>query len=223
MPTCTTSRFDRHDPKNWERGFRWQRGSRGTNQRRSRKIQSEISCIRAEERKNRMMDIARGRDYKRSPYGEKHTWESYNLFKGASTSFVMEHIQHGYWQFFRHLDEEFKQNPDVSLCAVQTCGLTLKYILDEHKYDFKIVLAAVSQNGMSLKYAPMHFRYNFKIVLAAVSQNGYALRYAHGNLKANAEIVLTAVQKDYMSWTEACESIRYEPAIYNAAYGIITK
>jgi hypothetical protein len=198
MPTCTTSRFDRHDRKNWERGFRWPRGSRGTNQRRSRKPRSEASVIHTKARENRKRDITRGRDYKRSPYSEQHTLESYNLFKGESTSSVMEHIQQGHCCFFRHLDEEFRQNPEVSLCAVRQCGLTLKDVLDEHKYDFEIVLAAVKKNG-------------------------YALRYADDNLKASPVIVLAAVRKDYMAWSYACKSIRYRTDIHETAYFMVTK
>jgi hypothetical protein len=200
MATCKTFRHDHHDRKNWERDVPWSRGSKRTTQNRFRKLRSEASVIHTKARENRKRDITRGRDYKRSPYGEQHTLESYNLFKGESTSSVMEHIQQGHCYFFGHLDEEFRQNPEVSLCAVRQCGLTLKDVSDEHKYDPEIVLAAVSQNGISLKYAPTHFRYNFKIVLAAVSQNGYALRYSLGNLNANLEIVLATVRKDYMAW-----------------------
>ena len=62
---------------------------------------------------------------------------------------------------------EMKNNYEIALAAVQTCGRDLQYTSKEMKNNRNIVLEAVQQDAFALKYASYRLQRDNEILLAA--------------------------------------------------------
>lgn len=111
--------------------------------------------------------------------------------------------------------EEYENDKDVMLAAVNIDGNALEHASEELKCDKDIVQAAVSNDGYALQYASEELKNDRDIVLAAVSNNGCTLQYASRELKADKKIVLAAL--DLGPTLKIINSIRYDREIAERA------
>ena len=118
----------------------------------------------------------------------KYTTKAEALLIVESDGFALEYVSN-----------EFKNNREVVLAAVNRNSEALKFASHELRADPEVVMAAVKENGYSLAYASAELRADRDIVIAAVERDGYALEYASDALKADREVVLEAMKRDISS------------------------
>jgi hypothetical protein len=94
----------------------------------------------------------------------------------------------------RYVSEDIRTAREVALTVIQ-CGSGgfFEFVADDFCNDREVVLAAVNRNGCMLEYASAELRNDKDVVLAAVNKNGGALQYTSEALRNDKEIVLAAV------------------------------
>ncbi|EFC42104.1 predicted protein [Naegleria gruberi] len=134
-------------------------------------------------------------------------------------SFVLTTTEYRDIKTLKYVDDNFRNDREIVMAAVNENGRTLKYASSELRNDFEIVktaarnnrralwyaskqlssnkeivMTAVKSNGLSLEYMPTQIRNDRKIVKIAIQENGNALGYASKELKSDKEIALLAIE-----------------------------
>ena len=87
---------------------------------------------------------------------------------------------------FDYIAEELKEDREVALTVVKTCGLILEQFSQELKQDRDIVMAAMRQNGKALLFAP-HFLNDKECVKIAVRSDANIVNHLPNELKDDRE------------------------------------
>ena len=144
----------------------------------------------------------------------------YNKDKDAILSLINEHGS-DYRYMLKHLPEEYRNDKDIVLAAVEKYPYAFKYaskelrndknfvlavlgkegnaveeVSESLRHDRDVAMAAVVNNGCSFIFLPEEFKADKEIALTAVRKNGSVLEYASSELQANKEVVLEAVKND---------------------------
>ena len=93
-----------------------------------------------------------------------------------------------------YLSNEFKENKEIVLIAVENSGYALEFVSDKFKEDEEIVIEAIKEDGNAIQFASNTLKKNKSFILEAVKRQGYILKYLDDTLKSNKEIVLEAVK-----------------------------
>ena len=92
-------------------------------------------------------------------------------------------------KFSLHISDDFSNDKEVMLDAVNIDGQELYYASEQLRDDYDVVLAAVTKKGLILKYASKRLRANKEIVLAAIKSDKRAFDFiSDENLKEDEEI-----------------------------------
>lgn len=118
----------------------------------------------------------------------------------------------------RYVSEDIRTAREGALTSIQlSSGGFLEFIADDFCNDRELVLAAVNRNGCMLEYASAELRNDKDVVLAAVNKNGGSLQYASEALRNDKEIVLAAVKIYNYSLKYASDKLRNDRDVLFAA------
>mmetsp|Transcript_42736 Transcript_42736/g.91695 ORF Transcript_42736/g.91695 Transcript_42736/m.91695 type:complete len:465 (+) Transcript_42736:125-1519(+) len=113
--------------------------------------------------------------------------------------------------------EELRDDKEIVMAAVQQHGLALEYAHERWRSDREVVLAAVQRNGKALQFATKWHRNDRDVVLAAVKRSGLALIWASKELQADRDIVLAAVKHRGSALKHAADELKKDPEVVLAA------